>query len=151
MKIRKSIWLAMCAPALLVGAQGAGGQFDGNWNVHESCEAHGQMPAYIWDFAGVVKDGSFHAQHSEEGSPGYLVIDGSIGGDGSARLKAKGTVTQTKASGVFAMKGNNYDFNIEAKFTAARGTGTRDKGAGILGRTCTFDFTKQTDAAPAGN
>jgi hypothetical protein len=147
MKIRKTVWLVgICTPVLLLGAQDAPHRFDGNWNVHESCEAHGQMPAYNWNFPGVVKDGVLHAQHSQEGSPGYLVIDGPINGDGSAKLKAKGTVSQSKASGVFAIKGNNYDFNIEARFTETSGTGTRDKGAGILGRPCTFEFAKQADA-----
>jgi hypothetical protein len=48
------------------------------------------------------------------------------------------------------MKGNKYDYYIEAKFTDTPGTGKRDEGAGILGRPCTFDFTKQTDTtAPA--
>jgi len=41
---------------------------------------------------------------------------------------------------------NKYDYCVEAKFTATTGTGTRDVGAGILGRPCTFNFTKQTDA-----
>jgi hypothetical protein len=52
------------------------------------------------------------------------------------------------------MKGNNYSYNIKAQFTDTKGTGTRDEGAGVLGRPCTFDFTKQPDtpaaAAPAG-
>jgi hypothetical protein len=121
-------------------------RFDGNWTTSMACEAHGQMPAYKWDFPGTIKDGNFHAQHSEEGEPGYLVIDGPVKPDGSAKLHAKGTVTQSKASGVFAVKGNNYDYNIEAKFTDTSGTGTRDKGVGILGRPCTFAFAKQAEA-----
>jgi hypothetical protein len=113
-----------------------------------ACEAHGQMPAYKWDFPSVIKDGNFHGQHGEEGGPGYLVIDGPIGGDGNAKLHAKGTVKESKASGVFAIKGNNYDYNIQAQFADAKGTGTRDKGIGILGRPCTFEFTKQTGTNP---
>ena len=136
--------LAVCSPILL-GAQATGGNFDGTWTTTMACEAHGQMPAYKWNFVGGIKDGNFHAQHGEEGGPGYLVIDGPINPDGSAKLHAKGTVSHSEAHGVFAMKGNNYDYNIEAQFTDTSGTGKRDEGAGILGRSCTFEFTKQAD------
>ncbi len=77
------------------------------------------------------------------------MIDGKIADDGSAKLTAKGTVTHNHAHGVFAVKGNNYDYNIQAQFSETEGTGTRDEGASILGRPCTIPFDKQTDAAPA--
>jgi hypothetical protein len=78
-------------------------------------------------------------------------MDGPINADGSAKLHAKGTVQAGKAGLVTQLKGNKYDYYVEAKFTATTGTGTRDEGAGILGRPCSFEFTKQTDssAAPA--
>jgi hypothetical protein len=103
------------------------------------------MPAYEWKFPSTIANGNFHGQHGEEGGPGYLVIDGPIGADGSAKLHAKGTVQAGKAGMVTQLKGNKYDYNIEAKFTETSGTGKRDEGAGILGRPCTFVFTKQTD------
>lgn len=151
MKMRKSFCLGLlCAPLFVLNAQAPAGRFDGNWTTTMACEQHGQMPAYKWDFPGVIKGSVFHAQHSEQGAPGYLVIDGPIKDDGTAKLQAKGTVQESKASGVFALKGNNYDYVIHAQFAADKGTGTRDKGVGILGRTCTFDFTRQADApAPA--
>lgn len=153
MGTRRAAWLvAGCAMVLLPGAKavdGAGGKFDGDWNTHMACEAHGEMPAYAWDFPSTIKEGSFHGVHGQQGGPGYLVIDGPIGSDGSAKLEAKGTVTQNHAHGVFAMKGNEYSYVIKAQFTDSRGTGTRDKGVGILGRPCTFEFTKQADTRPA--
>ena len=69
--------------------------------------------------------------HGEEGGPGYLVIDGKIADDGSAKLSAKGTVTQNHAHGVFAMRGNNYSYDIKAQFSDTKGTGTRNEGAGF--------------------
>jgi hypothetical protein len=140
----------LCAPALLVWtqtvvAQAAGSSFDGNWTTSMACEAHGQMSAYKWDFPSVIKDGNFHGMHSQPDTAGYLEINGPIGADGTAKLSAKGWVSQSQAHGIFALKGNNYDYIIHAQFTANSGTGTRDKGVGILGRTCTFSFTKQTD------
>jgi hypothetical protein len=150
MQIRKTVRFAVvCSVLLLPGASIAGGKFDGNWTTHLACEAHGETPAYKWEFPSVIKDGNFHGQHGEEGGPGYLVIEGKIADDGSAKLAAKGTVTQNHAHGVFAMKGNNYSYNIKAQFEDAKGTGTRDEGAGILGRPCTFEFVKQPDAPPA--
>jgi len=138
--------LAVCAPILL-GAQAAGGRFDGTWTTNMACEASAHMPAYKWTFVGGIKDSNFHAQHGEEGGPGYLVIDGPINPDGGAKLHAKGTVQAGKAGIVTELKGNKYDYYIEAKFTDASGTGKRDEGAGILGRPCTFEFTKQTNAS----
>jgi hypothetical protein len=148
----------MCATAgcalMLFPAAKAGdapaGKFDGNWNTHMACEAHGETPAYAWDFPSTIKGSVYHGQHSAEGEPGYLVIDGPIGGDGNAKLEAKGTVTQSHAHGVFAMKGNNYSYTIKAQFTDRKGTGKRDEGVGILGRPCTFEFSKQADTPPAG-
>ena len=151
MQTRTAILLAVvCGVMLLPGAFAAGGPFDGNWTTHLACEAHGQTEAYTWEFPSEIKDNNFHGQHGEPGGPGYLVIEGKIADDGSAKLSAKGTVTHNNAHGIFAMKGNNYSYNIKAQFSGTKGTGTRDEGAGILGRPCTFEFTKQpdTDASP---
>jgi hypothetical protein len=134
-------------PAALV----AGGKYDGNWITHLACEAHGQTPAYKWDFPSTIKDGMFSGQHGEKDGPGYLVIEGKINADGTSKLEAKGTVSQNNAHGVFAMKGNNYSYKIKAQFSDTKGSGTRDEGAGILGRNCTFDFTEQPDTPPASD
>jgi hypothetical protein len=150
MGVQKPVWISLfCASVAMAGAAPAGARFDGNWNTKLSCEAHGETPAYSWEFPSVIQDGNYHAQHGDQGGPGYLVIDGPIADDGSAKLSAKGTVSQSHARGVFAMKGNNYDYKIKAQFSDQKGTGTRDEGVGILGRPCTFEFTKQTDAAPS--
>jgi hypothetical protein len=138
--------LAVIALVLLPCASIAGGKYDGNWTTYLFCEAHGQTEAYKWQFPSEIKDGKFHGQHGEPGGPGYLVIDGNIADDGSAKLAAKGTVTKNNAHGVFAMKRNNYSYDIKAQFSDAKGTGTRNEGAGILGRPCTFEFVKQQDA-----
>lgn len=151
MRMRKlGILLAVCAPFAL-WAQSPGAQFDGTWTTTMACEASTHMPAYQWTFVSTITNSSFHGQHGEEGGPGYLIIDGPINPDGSAKLHAKGTVQAGKAGIVTQLKGNKYDYNIEAKFAGNSGTGKRDEGAGILGRPCTFAFTKQTDtpAVPA--
>jgi hypothetical protein len=135
--------LAACAPILL-GAQSSGSHFDGTWTTTMSCDASEHMPAYKWTFVSAIANGNFHGQHGEEGGPGYMVIDGPVKNDGSAKLHAKGTVQSGKAGIITQLKGNKYDYYVEARFTDATGTGKRDEGAGILGRPCEFLFAKQT-------
>jgi hypothetical protein len=154
MSTRKAVcvaWLigALLAPIVAAAEDSPASKFDGNWITHVACEAHGEMPAYAWDFPSTIKGGIYHGQHSAQGEPGYLVIDGPIAKDGNAKFEAKGTVTQRHAHGVFAMKGNNYSYTIKAQFTDAKGTGKRDEGVGILGRPCAFEFKKLTEGTPA--
>ncbi len=132
---------------MLLGAQTAGTRFDGTWTTSMACDASTHMPAYQWTFTSTIANGTLHGQHGEEGGPGYMVVDGPLNSDGSAKLHAKGTVQAGKAGVITEMKGNKYDYYIEAKFTETTGSGTRDKGMGLLGRPCTFEFTKQTGAA----
>jgi len=149
MEMRRTVWLVVvCGVMLLPVASAAGGRFDGNWTTHLACEAHGQMEGYKWEFPSVIKDNNFHGVHGEPGGPGYLLIEGTIADDGTAKLSAKGTVSHSQAHGIFAMKGNNYSYTIKAEFTDSKGTGARNEGAGVLGRPCTFEFTRQPDAPP---
>jgi len=149
MEMRKAVWLGVaCGLMLLPVASIAGGRFDGNWSTHLACEAHGQMEGYKWEFPSVIKDNNFHGVHGEPGGPGYLLIEGTIADDGTAKLSAKGTVSHSQAHGIFAMKGNNYSYTIKAEFTDSKGTGARNEGAGVLGRPCTFEFTRQPDTPP---
>jgi hypothetical protein len=139
-----TLWVPM------LWAQSSGLNFDGTWNTTMACDASSRMPAYQWTFMSTIANGSFHGQHGQEGGPGYLVVDGPVNNkDGSAKLHAKGTVQAGKAGIVTELKGNKYDYYIEANFTETTGTGTRDKGAGILGRPCSFQFTKRTDSDAA--
>ncbi len=150
MTMRKTLCLGLlCAPLFVLNAQAPAGRFDGTWTTTVACDASNHMPAYKWTFNSTVANGNFHGQHGEEGGPGYLLIDGPVKDDGSAKLHAKGTVQPGKAGLITQMKGNKYDYYIEARFTDTTGTGKRDEGAGILGRPCTFEFTKQPDTPAA--
>jgi hypothetical protein len=148
MRAWRAVGLALGLAPIMLWAQAADGHFDGSWTTNMACEASTHMPAYKWTFPSAIEAGNFHGQHGEKGGPGYLVIDGPINADGSAKLHAKGTVQAGKAGIVTELKGNKYDYYIDAKFTDTTGTGTREVGAGILGRPCTFEFTKQTGSAP---
>ena len=149
MKTRTVVWCALVCAPILAAAQAPAGHFDGTWTTSMACDASEHMPAYKWTFVSMIANSNYHGQHGEQGGPGYMVMDGPINADGSAKLHAKGTVQAGKAGIVTQLKGNKYDYYVEAKFTDTRGTGTRDVGAGILGRPCSFEFNKQTDATAA--
>jgi hypothetical protein len=141
-------WAPFALGSQVGGAQAPGARFDGTWTTQMACDASTHMPAYHWKFPATIKDGNYHAQHGE-GGPGYMVIDGPINPDGSAKLHAKGTVQSGKGGIVTQLKGNKYDYYIEAKFGDTTGTGKRDEGAGLLGRPCSFDFAKQMEPSAA--
>jgi hypothetical protein len=156
-RFASAVVVSLCLPASTFlcaqqeSPQSQAGRFDGNWTTTVACDASTHMPAYKWTFLSTIANGVLHGQHGEEGGPGYMVIDGPVNADGSAKLHAKGTVQPGKAGLITQMKGNKYDYYVEAKFSGdMTGTGKRDEGAGLLGRPCSFDFVKQNGApAPA--
>jgi hypothetical protein len=122
----------------------AGEHFDGNWLTTLTCPAKGSTEGYTWKIPSVIQNGNFKGEHGTAGQPGYLLIEGPVAEDGSAKLSANGIVySRTYARGVFAHEGENYSYNIKAKFKETEGSGARDEGLGIVGRPCTFDFVKQ--------
>ena len=82
MKLRKSLCSCCGLRADAAMGPGCGGRFDGTWTTNMSCDASEHMPAYTWTFVSTITNGTFHGQHGEEGGPGYMVIDGTIGADG---------------------------------------------------------------------
>ena len=88
MNVRKAAGIAaVCVLALLPAATVAGGKFDGNWTTHMSCEApRANSRLTSLNFRARLRDNVFHGQHGEENRPGYLVIDGKIKDDGTAKL-----------------------------------------------------------------
>ncbi|MGC2111325.1 MAG: hypothetical protein WA655_17555 [Candidatus Korobacteraceae bacterium] len=126
----------------------AGERFDGNWLTTLTCPAKGSTEGYTLQIPSVIQSSNFHGEHGTAGQPGYLLIEGKIKEDGGAKLSANGVVYSRKyARGVFAHEGEDYSYEIKAQFQETEGTGTRNAGLGIVGRTCTFEFTKQQDAA----
>ena len=122
----------------------AGEHFDGKWLTTLTCPAKGDTEGYAWKIPSTIQNGNFKAEHGTAGQPGYLLLEGTIKDDGSAKLTANGIVYSRKyARGVFAHEGEDYGYDVKAQFQATTGIGTRDKGLGIVGRPCTFDFVKQ--------
>ena len=118
--------------------------FDGQWSTKLTCPEKGSTEGYTWLFASVIQNGNFRGERGTVGEPGYFLLEGKIGDDGSAKLAASSIVASRKyARGVFAHKGEEYSYNVKAQFKETEGTGTRDAGLGIVGRVCTFDFVKK--------
>ena len=99
----------------------------------------------------MIKDGAYHGERGTAGQPGYFSIDGKIADDGTAKLSANGIIASRKyARGVFAHKGEEYNYDVKAQFKETEGTGTKSQGLGIVGRTCTFEFVKQQAVSQTG-
>ncbi len=144
------------APGTLV-AQTAGtanktsAHFDGKWLTKLTCPAKGDTQGYTWQFDSVIQNSNFRGEHGTAGEPGYLLIQGKIAEDGSAKLSASGiTASRKYTRGIFAHKGEEYNYDIKAQFHEGAGTGTRNEGLGIVGRACTFDFVEQPAANQIG-
>jgi hypothetical protein len=130
----------MLLPAISIAAD----PFDGDWTTKLTCPAKGDTEGYTWTFPTSIQNSNLRGEHGTAGQPGYLLIEGKIAADGSAKLAASGIVaSRDYARGVFAHKGESYSYNVKAQFKATEGSGLRDQGLGIVGRPCTFDFAKQ--------
>ncbi|HXN45105.1 MAG TPA: hypothetical protein VN893_00595 [Bryobacteraceae bacterium] len=122
----------------------ASARFDGKWLTKLTCPPKGNTEGYTLQFDSVIKDSNYRGERGTAGEGGYLLIEGKIAADGSARLEANGIVASRKyARGPLAHKGEEYSYKVKAQFQDTEGTGTRDEGLGIVGRACKFDFTKQ--------
>jgi hypothetical protein len=142
--------LMVCALVLIPGISVAGDAFDGNWSTKLTCPAKGNTEGYTWQFASVIQNSNYRGERGTAGEPGYLLIEGKVAADGSAKLSANGIVASRKYSrGILTHKGEEYSYEIKAQFKEKDGTGTRNEGLGIVGRPCTFDFVKQ--APPSGS
>jgi hypothetical protein len=136
--------MVVCALVFLPGLLIAAEHFDGKWLTTLTCPAKGQTEGYTWKIPSVIESSNFKGEHGTAGQPGYMLIEGPIKEDGSAKLTANGIVgSKGYARGVFVREGADYTWDIKAQFKETTGTGVKGQGLGIVGRTCTFDFVKQ--------
>jgi len=143
--MRKSVrFVAILALVMLPAVSFAVERFDGKWLTTYTCPAKGNTEGFTWKFPSVITAGNLRGEHGTAGEPGYLLIEGPIAENGSAKLSATGIVASRKyARGAFAHGGADYSFEIKAQFKESEGTGTRNEGLGVYGRPCTFEFVKQ--------
>jgi hypothetical protein len=141
--------LTACSLIFGAGISIAADRFDGNWATKLTCPAKGNSEGYTWKFPSVIRNSNLRGERGAAGEPGYLLIEGKIAADGSAKLSANGIVASRKyARGILTHKGEEYSYDIKAQFKETEGTGLRNEGLGIVGRPCTFEFEKQPDTNP---
>jgi hypothetical protein len=113
-------------------------RFDGTWQTTVSCAGARDALGYSFRFTSTVKNGVLHGLHGTAGQASSLQIDGTIDADGAGKLYAKGfTGSKEYVPGRDTPRGTEYDYNIDARFGASTGTGTR-----IEGRPCSYQFLK---------
>ena len=115
--------------------------FDGLWNVTLTCPPHNEdedAKGYVHRFPAVVKAGMFRGTHATEGQPGWHLLSGAIGQDGSATLKLEGIVNNPDYSVNHAFRGKAYAYRVRAKFEPSSGIGQR-----VGKRKCEFQFKRQ--------
>jgi hypothetical protein len=140
------------ALALIPATSIAAEKFDGRWLTTQDCPAQGKMEEIIRKIPSVIDGNTIKGEKGAAGEPGYEIIAGHIGDDGSAKLDVNGILAnRANAHGLFAHKGEDYHYTVEAHFDADRGTGKRDTGLGIESRPCNFTFEREATntAAPA--
>jgi hypothetical protein len=114
-------------------------RFDGTWETTVSCAAARDALGYSFRFISTVKNGVLHGLQGTAGEPSSLQIDGTIAADGTGRLYARGrTGSKEFVPGRDTPRGTEYGYNIDARFEASTGTGTR-----VEGRPCSYQFVKQ--------
>jgi class 3 adenylate cyclase len=128
--------MARMAPS---GATGDAARFDGSWNVTILCAAtpDGAL-GYKVDLLAQVKDGFFRGEQGTEGNSGWLILEGPIQPNGSARLDAHGLTGDPKYNIKGAAKGSPVGYHVAARFEGPSGTGKR-----LELRPCDLRFAKQ--------
>jgi len=145
----------MAALALLPATSIAAEKFDGHWLTTQDCPAQGKMEELTRKIPTDIVGNDLKGAKGTAGEPGYEAITGHIGDDGKAKLDVNGILAnRANAHGLFAHKGEDYHYTVEAQFDGDKGTGKRDTGLGIESRPCNFTFERApgdaaTPPAPA--
>jgi hypothetical protein len=86
--MQRKLRIYLCLALMLLPASSfAGERFDGTWATTLTCPDKGKTLGYTWKFQSVITSGSLRGEHGKPGEPGYLIIEGKIGDDGTAKLK----------------------------------------------------------------
>jgi hypothetical protein len=64
----------------------AADRFDGNWQTKLTCPPKGNTEGYTWILPSVIQNSNFRGEHGTAGEKGYLLLEGQIKADGSAKL-----------------------------------------------------------------
>ena len=142
--VAAALFVSAVAFAQTEGGSSSPARFDGKWLTKLTCPPKGNTEGYTLQFDSVIENSNYRGERGTAGEGGYLLVEGKIAKDGSAKLEANGIVASRKyARGPLAHKGEEYSYKVKAQFQDTEGTGTRDEGLGIVGRACKFDIVKQ--------
>jgi hypothetical protein len=141
MQTRHVTWLvrisALAAAFAATAAPGAG-SFDGAWSVSLTCAPTPDGAySYNYQFPAQVRDNVLHGEHGKENAGGWLAIDGTIGDDGNAKLRANGLSNAPVFAVGHVDRLTPYSYEVDAHFDASSGKGSR-----LTGRQCDFVFSK---------
>jgi hypothetical protein len=136
------------ALALLPATSIAAEKFDGKWLTTQDCPAQGKMEELIRKIPSTIDGNTVRGEKGTAGEPGYEIVAGHIGDDGNAKLDVNGILAnRANAHGLFAHKGEDYHYTVEAHFDGDKGSGKRDTGLGIESRPCNFTFEREPSGA----
>lgn len=125
------------APAPATGGNAA--RFDGVWDINGTCPKHEDgANGYTVELQVQVRDGVLRGETGSEGSPGWLLLRGSIQPDGNALLQAKGLMADPRFSVKNVRQGSPYAYQVAARFEATLGTGKC-----LQLRACSLTFIKR--------
>jgi len=127
-------------PAAQPAAAGVGqgtGRFDGSWSATISCGGASGARGYSLVLNGRTTNGTIVLTKGTPGQPDYLIMQGRIGGDGTAMLQANGIVGNPIYATNNAMSGTQYTYAVRARFEGSHGTGER-----LGARSCGVVFSK---------
>jgi hypothetical protein len=119
-------------------------KFDGTWAVTLDAKAYknpngSTAQPYVWRFSATVKNGVFQGERGMRSKPGWYELNGQIGADGTANLRAD-EITGSQEHNISKSvkpppgKGISYSYQVAAHFDGHRGTGrsTSDPRTRIL-------------------
>jgi hypothetical protein len=136
------------ALALLPATSIAAEKFDGKWLTTQDCPAQGKMEELIRKIPSTIDGNTIRGEKGTAGEPGYEIVAGHIGDDGNAKLDVNGILAnRANAHGLFAHKGEDYHYTVEAHFDGDKRSGKRDTGLGIESRPCNFTFEREPSGA----
>ncbi len=111
--------------------------FDGKWDVTVRCTNASGALGYGRTLGATVTNGVLHGEDQTNGRP-LLALDGEIGADGKATLKAHGVTGESAYTVNKAKPGSPYSYTVDAQFERTRGTGKRNEL-----RPCELTFAKK--------
>jgi class 3 adenylate cyclase len=114
-------------------------RFDGTWMVRVRCDGGpGGAEPYELAVVATVRQGWLRAERQVETDASTLILEGQIGADGRALLKARGQTGDPRFSMNRVRPGSQYGYEVDARFEGDSGQGVRTGR-----RRCDLRFQRQ--------